>query len=182
VTTALQSIPIDTIGGAPTSLAEYSGRVLLVVNVASKCGLTPQYEGLEALYERFAGQGLEVLGFPANDFREQEPGTNDEILEFCQSTYAVKFPIFAKIAVTGADKHPLYEQLIEAVPHASGDPEAYRERLRSFDIPANEDPDILWNFEKFLIGRDGTVLARFAPSVVPEDPTLVAAIEEALAG
>ncbi|MCW2496693.1 glutathione peroxidase [Jatrophihabitans sp.] len=181
MTTALQSVPIDTISGEPTSLAEYAGRVLLVVNVASKCGLTPQYEGLEALYERFNGQGLEVLGFPANDFREQEPGTNEEILEFCQATYAVKFPIFAKIAVTGEDKHPLYELLTEAVPHASGDPEAHRERLRGFGIPANDDPDILWNFEKFLIGRDGTVLARFAPNLVPEDPALVGAIEDALA-
>jgi glutathione peroxidase len=181
VTTALQSIPIDTIAGEPTSLAEFSGRVLLVVNVASKCGLTPQYEGLEALYERYGDQGLEVLGFPANDFREQEPGTNEEILEFCQSTYAVKFPIFAKIAVTGQDKHPLYELLTDAVPHASGDPEAHRERLRGFGIPTNEDPEILWNFEKFLIGRDGTVLARFAPNLVPEDPALVTAIEAALA-
>jgi len=159
MTTALQSVPIDTIVGEPTSLAEYSGQVLLVVNVASKCGLTPQYEGLEALYERYGDQGLVVLGFP----------------------YAVKFPIFAKIAVTGPDKHPLYQLLTDAVPHASGDPEAHRERLRSFHIPANEDPDILWNFEKFLIGRDGTVLARFAPNLVPEDPALVAAIEGALA-
>jgi glutathione peroxidase len=181
VTSTLQSVPIDTIAGGPTSLAEYAGRVLLVVNVASKCGLTPQYEGLEALYERYNDQGLEVLGFPANDFREQEPGTNEEILEFCQSTYAVKFPIFAKVSVTGQDKHPLYEMLTAAVPHASGDPEAHRERLRGFGIPTNEDPEILWNFEKFLIGRDGTVLARFAPNLVPEDPALIAAIEDALA-
>jgi glutathione peroxidase len=182
VTTALQSIPIDTISGEQTSLAEFAGRVLLVVNVASKCGLTPQYEGLEALYERYGDQGLEVLGFPANDFREQEPGTNEEILEFCQSTYGVKFPIFAKIAVTGEDKHPLYDVLTDAVPHASGEPETHRERLRGYGIPANEDPEILWNFEKFLVGRDGTVLARFAPNVVPEDPALVATIEAALAG
>jgi glutathione peroxidase len=116
VTTTLQSVPIETMSGELTSLAEYSGRVLLVVNVASKCGLTPQYEGLEALYERFGDQGLEVLGFPANDFREQEPGTNEEILEFCQLTYAVKFPIFAKIAVTGQDKHPLYGLLTAGRP------------------------------------------------------------------
>jgi glutathione peroxidase len=123
-----------------------------------------------------------VLGFPANDFREQEPGTNEEILEFCQSTYAVKFPIFAKIAVTGEAKHPLYELLTEAAPHASGDPEAHRDRLKSFGIETNEDPEILWNFEKFLIGRDGTVLERFAPNLVPEDPAIVSAIEDALAG
>ncbi|MBV9594992.1 MAG: glutathione peroxidase [Actinobacteria bacterium] len=177
----MQSVPIDTISGEQTSLAEYSGEVLLVVNVASKCGLTPQYEGLESLYERYNGQGFSVLGFPANDFRDQEPGTNDEIVEFCQLTYGVKFPVFAKIAVTGAAKHPLYELLTEAVPHATGEPELQRERLRSRGIPANDDPEILWNFEKFLVGRDGTVLARFAPTMKPEDPTVVAAIETALA-
>jgi glutathione peroxidase len=180
--TAIQSIPIETISGESTSLADYSGQVLLVVNVASKCGLTPQYEGLESMYERYHDQGFEVLGFPANDFRGQEPGTNEEILEFCQATYAVRFPIFAKVAVTGAEKHPLYASLTEAAPHASGDPEAHRERLRGYGIQANEDPDILWNFEKFLIGRDGAVLARFAPSVTPEDASLVKAVEDALAG
>jgi glutathione peroxidase len=178
---SLQSIAIETISGEPTSLADYSGRVLLVVNVASKCGLTPQYEGLESLYERYHDQGFDVLGFPANDFRGQEPGTNEEILEFCQATYSVKFPIFAKIAVTGADKHPLYAALTEAAPHASGDPETHRERLRGFGIQANDDPDILWNFEKFLIGRHGSVVARFAPSVTPTDPMLVEAVEDALA-
>ncbi len=179
--TALQSIPIETISGEPASLADYSGRVLLVVNVASKCGLTPQYEGLESLYERYHDRGFDVLGFPANDFRGQEPGTNEEILEFCQATYSIKFPMFAKIAVTGADKHPLYTSLTQAAPHASGDSATHRERLRSFGISANEDPDILWNFEKFLIGRDGSVLARFAPSVTPADPALVKAVEDALA-
>lgn len=181
MTTALQSVPIDTISGDHTSLADYSGRVLLIVNVASKCGLTPQYEALESLYERYGDQGFEVLGFPANDFREQEPGTNEEILEFCQSTYGVKFPVFAKIAVTGEDKHPLYELLTDAAPHASGEPEAHRERLRGFGIETNGDPEILWNFEKFLVGRDGEVVGRFAPNVVPDDPMLVSAIEGALA-
>jgi glutathione peroxidase len=179
--TTLQSVPIETINGELTSLADYSGRVLLVVNVASKCGLTPQYEGLESLYERYHDQGFDVLGFPANDFGEQEPGTNAEILEFCQATYSVKFPMFAKIAVTGAHQHPLYAALTAAAAHASGDPETHRERLRSFGIPANDDPEILWNFEKFLIGRDGSVVARFAPSVTPADPMLIAAVETALA-
>jgi glutathione peroxidase len=180
--TSLQSVPIETITGEPASLADYAGRVLLVVNVASKCGLTPQYEGLEALYEKYRDQGLEVLGFPANDFLGQEPGTNDEILDFCTSTYAVQFPLFAKIEVTGPGKHPLYASLTEAAPHAQGDPESHRQRLREYDIPANEDPEILWNFEKFLVGRDGSVIARFAPNVTPDDPQLVAAIEAALAG
>src|SRR3954454_5217778 len=180
--TSLQSVPIETITGEPASLADYAGRVLLVVNVASKCGLTPQYEGLEALYEKFKDEGFEVLGFPANDFREQEPGTNEEILEFCRATYSVQFPLFAKIEVTGPDKHPLYASLTEAAPHAKGDAESHRQRLREYGIPANEDPEILWNFEKFLVGRDGSVIARFSPNVTPDDPQLVAAIEAALTG
>ena len=179
--TALQSIPFETISGAPASLADYSGRVVLVVNVASKCGLTPQYEGLEALYERYHDQGFEVLGFPANDFREQEPGTNEEILQFCQTKYAVTFPLFAKVAVTGADKHPLYDVLTTTAPRATGDPDALRANLRGYGIDAGDDPDILWNFEKFLIGRDGSVRARFAPSLTPDDPALVEAVEDALA-
>jgi glutathione peroxidase len=179
--TALQSIPFRTISGSPASLADYADRVLLVVNVASRCGLTPQYEGLQALYGRYEDQGFVVLGFPANDFREQEPGTNEEILEFCRATYSVTFPLCAKIAVTGTDKHPLYAALIDAAPHAKGDTAAHRERLRGFGIDANDDPEILWNFEKFLIGRDATVLARFAPTVTPDNPELVKAIEFALA-
>jgi glutathione peroxidase len=178
--TDLQSIPIETITGERASLADYDGQVLLVVNVASKCGLTPQYDGLESLYERYRDAGFEVLGFPANDFRAQEPGTNEEILEFCRATYSVKFPLFAKIAVVGPDKHPLYEALTEAAPTSIGDAAGYRRRLRGFGIEATEDPDILWNFEKFLIGRDGTVVARFAPTVTPDDPQLVEALETAL--
>ena len=180
--TAVQSIPFATITGDPASLADYEGRVLLVVNVASRCGLTPQYEALQALHERYSGQGFAVLGFPANDFKEQEPGTNEEILEFCTTTYSVTFPLFAKIAVTGPGKHPLYASLIDAAPRAEGAPEKYRERLRGFGIDATDEPEILWNFEKFLLGRDGAVLARFAPDVVPDDAALVAAIETALAG
>ncbi len=176
----IQSIPIATMSGDTTSLGDYEGKVLLLVNVASKCGLTPQYEGLEALYEKYRDQGLEVLGFPANNFMEQEPGTDEEILEFCRTTYSVEFPVFSKISVTGPDQHPLYAALTSAIGHASGDPEAHRARLKSFDIAANDDPEILWNFEKFLVSRDGEVVGRFAPNMVPEDPELVAAIEEQL--
>ena len=161
--TAIQAIPFDTMADGSTSLGAYAGRVLLVVNVASKCGLTPQYEGLEALYERYRDQGLDVLGFPANDFMGQEPGTNDEILEFCRLTYSVEFPVFAKIAVTGENRHPLYTELTQTIPNAKGDPE------------------VLWNFEKFLIARDGTAVARFAPTVTPDDPALISAIEAELA-
>jgi len=179
--TALQEIPLTTIDGRATSLAEHAGKVLLVVNVASKCGLTPQYEGLQKLYADKRDQGFEVLGFPANDFAGQEPGTNEEIAEFCSTTYHVEFPMFAKISVVGEDQHPLYKELTAAIPRAEGNPDTFRERLRGHGITPNEDPDVLWNFEKFLIAKDGTVARRFAPTVAPDDPALVAAIDEQLA-
>ena len=172
----LQSIPLKTIDGSDGSLADYSGSVLLVVNVASKCGLTPQYDALEKVYE----QGFEVLGFPANNFGAQEPGTNEEIASFCSSSFNVKFPLFAKISVVGEDKHPLYEQLTAAVPRAEGDPDGFRERLKGFGMTPNADPEILWNFEKFLVDRQGNVVRRFAPTTTPDDPSVVAAIETAL--
>jgi glutathione peroxidase len=176
----IQSIPVKTITGDDTTLADYAGDVLLVVNVASKCGLTPQYEGLEALYRTYRDRGLQVLGFPANDFREQEPGTDAEIADFCSSNYAVDFPLFSKIVVSGPDRHPLYSALIEAQPAAEGNPGSFRERLQGFGIAVNPEPEILWNFEKFLVSRDGQVIRRFAPTVAPQDPALVAAIESAL--
>lgn len=179
--TELLTVPIETIAGESTTLGAYGGKVLLVVNVASKCGLTPQYEGLETVYKRYRDQGFEVLAFPANDFREQEPGTNDEILEFCRSTYAVDFPVFAKVTVTGEDKHPLYEKLTSAIPRAAGDPDKWRAQLRGYGIEANDDPEILWNFEKFLISRTGRVVARFAPALTPDSPEVIATIESELA-
>ena len=176
----LQEIQIDTIGGEPTTLGAYAGKVLLVVNVASKCGLTPQYTALEALYRGYRDRGLVVLGFPANDFGAQEPGTNAQIAEFCSLNYSVDFPLFAKIGVVGADKHPLYAELTAAAPTAQGDKDAFRQRLRGFGLTPTEDPEVLWNFEKFVVARDGRVIARFAPSVTPDDPTLVAVIEREL--
>ena len=179
--TDLGHIPLTTITGATTTLAAFHGSVLLVVNVASKCGLTPQYEALERVHGNYHDQGFAVLGFPANNFREQEPGTDAEIAEFCRVTYAVTFPLFSKISVVGEDQHPLYGALTAAIPHAQGDTERRRERLRSRDIPVNDDPDILWNFEKFLVGRNGEVVARFAPDTPPDDPLILAAIEAELA-
>jgi glutathione peroxidase len=179
--TDLAKIPLTTLTGKPASLSDYAGKVLLVVNVASKCGLTPQYEGLEKLYQEKKDVGLVILGFPANDFGAQEPGSNDEIAEFCSLNYGVSFPMFAKGDVTGADKQALYAALIEASPTKQGDPEAFREKLRGFGMKPNADPEVLWNFEKFLIGRDGKVAARFAPTMAPDDPKLVGAIDTALA-
>lgn len=182
----LYDVPLNRITGEAATLADYRGKVLLVVNVASKCGLTPQYDALEKLYTRFQDSGLVVLGFPANDFGSQEPGSNEEIQTFCRSTFGVNFPMFSKIAVTGPDTHPLYKSLIEAQPKATGEGRpAMRENLNGFlgrsNSTTNPEPGILWNFEKFLIGRDGNVVARFSPEVVPDDPAVVAAIESALA-
>ncbi len=178
---ALEKIPLKTIAGANASLADHAGKVRLVVNVASKCGLTPQYEGLEALHERLADKGFSVLGFPANDFGAQEPGSNDEIADFCRTNFSVSFPMFEKITVTGDDKHPLYAALTQAAPEKAGDAEGFRERLRGFGMTPNPDPEVLWNFEKFVIAKDGSVAARFAPTTAPDDAELVATIEAELA-
>ena len=185
MSTPIYDIPVETITGEPTSLAPFRGKVLLVVNVASKCGLTPQYDALEKLYARYKDKGLVVLGFPANDFGAQEPGSNEEIATFCRATFGVDFPMFSKIAVTGPDTAPLYKELIAEAPKATGETRAgFRERLTGFlsktGATTNPEPGILWNFEKFLIGRDGRVLQRFSPEVVPDDPTIVSAIEAAL--
>ena len=177
---AIQDIKLKTIKGEDTSLASYKGKVLLLVNVASKCGLTPQYEALEKVYEQYNARGLEVLGFPANNFAGQEPGTDAEIEEFCSLTYSVKFPMFSKISVVGDDQHPLYAELIKAQPRAIGDPDEFREKLTGYGLNPNNDPDILWNFEKFLVDRDGKVVQRFAPTMTPDDPALIGAIESAL--
>jgi glutathione peroxidase len=154
--TAIQQIPLTTITGGTSTLGDYSEQVLLVVNVASKCGLAPQYDGLEKLHEKYRDRGFAVLGFPANDFAGQEPGTDGEIAEFCGSTYGVEFPMFSKITVLGPERHPLYDALAG-------------------------DQDVRWNFEKFLISRTGEVVGRFAPTVTPGDDELVTAIEQQLA-
>jgi glutathione peroxidase len=178
--TALQEIQVGSIDDEPTSLANFAGSVLLVVNVASKCGLTPQYEGLEALYQRYQSEGLVILGFPANNFGGQEPGTNAEIAEFCSTNYSVSFPLFAKISVVGEDQHPLYAELTSQIPTADGK-EAFRENMRGRGRTPTEDPDVVWNFEKFLVSRQGQVVGRFAPTVTPDNPALVQAIESELA-
>jgi glutathione peroxidase len=184
----IHDIPVERITGEPATLGDYRGKVLLVVNVASQCGLTPQYDALQKVASRFRDAGLVICGFPANDFGAQEPGTNQEIYKFCTTSYSVDFPMFSKIAVTGADTHPLYQSLIAAQPKAIGDSRpSFRERLNGFlrdkhnGATTNPEPGILWNFEKFLIDRKGSVVARFSPEITPDDPAVIAAIESAVA-
>jgi glutathione peroxidase len=159
---SLYDTPVERLSGEPTTLAEHQGKALLIVNVASKCGLTPQYTELEELHEKLSGRGFSVLGFPCNQFGGQEPGTSEEIAEFCSATYGVTFPMYSKIEVNGEGRHPLYQGLT-AVPDAAG-----------------EAGDIQWNFEKFLVAPNGDVVGRFRPRTTPDDPSLVAAIEAVL--
>ena len=159
--TKLPDIPLKDINGKETSLKAYDGQVLLVVNVASQCGFTPQYKALEAVHQKYKDKGFTVLGFPCNDFGAQEPGTNEEIKQFCSSKYNVSFPLFDKLHVKGPQQHPLYAAL-------SG---------KDSPFPG----DVKWNFGKFLVGRDGKILKRFEPKVTPDSPEVVAAIEGALA-
>ncbi|MEA3132716.1 MAG: glutathione peroxidase [Gammaproteobacteria bacterium] len=180
MTTSLYDVPLKQIDGTAGSLANYEGKVLLVVNVASKCGLTPQYKGLESLYQDKRASGLEVLGFPANNFKGQEPGSDAEISSFCSINYDVHFPLFSKISVLGEDQHPLYAQLTAARPAAIGEG-PFRERLKGYGVNPENPVDVLWNFEKFLLSRKGEVVARFAPDVAADDPRLVSAIDAELA-
>jgi glutathione peroxidase len=156
--------PLHALDGAPASLGDYRGKALLVVNVASKCGLTPQYEGLERLQKTYGDKGFTVLGFPCNQFGEQEPGSSEEIATFCSATYGVTFPMFEKVEVNGDHRHPVYDELV-AFPDAEG-----------------EAGDIQWNFEKFLVSPEGEIVQRFRPMVDPEAPEVTDAIEANLPG
>jgi glutathione peroxidase len=176
----LYEIPVDRIDGTATTLADKRGEVLLIVNVASKCGYTPQYEGLEKLYETYCDRGFSVLGFPSNDFLGQEPGSNDEIQAFCTTNFGVRFPMFSKITVAGPDKHPLYAHLTGASHDALGR-EKMEASIRSHNAEPPPRPEVIWNFEKFLVSRSGEVVHRFAPDIAPGDPVVVEAIETELA-
>jgi len=158
----IYDIPIRTLAGEPSSLAAFRDKAVLAVNVASRCGLTPQYAGLQQLHDTYSGRGFTVVGFPCNQFLGQEPGTPEEIAAFCSTTYGVTFPLFEKIEVNGEGRHPIY-QLLTAVPDDEGNA-----------------GDVQWNFEKFLVAPGGTPVRRFRPQVVPDDPSLVAAVEQAL--
>ncbi len=155
-------VPLRTLEGDPANLGDYEGKLLLIVNVASRCGFTPQYEGLQKLYDDYKDRGFEILGFPCNQFLEQEPGSEAEIREFCSTTYGVSFPLFRKLEVNGENRHPLYEMLVEVSDHkgAAG--------------------DVQWNFEKFLVSPQGEVVGRFRTKVVPDHPALIEAIEKNL--
>ena len=177
---SLYDISLKQIDGSASSLGDYRGKVLLVVNVASKCGLTPQYEGLEKLYQDKKAQGLEILGFPANNFKEQEPGSDGEIVEFCSVNYDIHFPLFSKISVVAVSLKKKYAELTAAQRESTGEG-PFRERLKGYGITSDNTTDVLWNFEKFLIDRQGTVVARFAPDVAADDPRLLEAIEAQLA-
>lgn len=156
--------------GSAVPLSDYAGRLLLIVNVASKCGLTPQYEGLESLYREDKDRGLEILGFPCNQFKEQEPGSDAEIQAFCQTTYDVTFPVFGKVEVNGPDAHPLYEYLRSAAPGDFGPQygDFYR-AISTMRPDADGTDEVKWNFTKFLVGRDGQVVKRYEPPVSPAD-------------
>ncbi len=156
---SLYTVPVTTQAGAKGDLSAYKGKVLLVVNTASKCGFTPQYKGLQELHDKYSAKGLVVLGFPSNDFRGQEPGSNEEIKKFCELKYHVKFPMFGKDKVIGAEKQPLYRELVAG---------------------AGTHEEVEWNFEKFLVSRDGKVIGRFKSKVTPQSDELVKAVEAAL--
>lgn len=178
----IYSFNMKTISGQDKSLADYKGKVLLVVNVASKCGLTPQYEGLEKVYKDYQSKGLEILGFPANEFLAQEPGSDNEIQDFCRSTYGVEFPMFSKIVVKGENQHSLYKYLTETKKEAVANPDGkLMTLLRDNNLLTGAAHDIKWNFEKFLINKEGKIVGRFAPDIDPQDPGLISEINKALA-
>ena len=177
---SLYEIPLKTIAGEATTLAPYQGKALLIVNTASKCGLTPQFEGLEKLYNTYRHCGFEILGFPANDFAGQEPGTSQDIQNFCTTQYNVTFPMFEKVTVVGPEKSPLYRLLINAQPVARIANPGFQDDLRSYGLTVNEAPELTWNFEKFLVNRRGQVTGRFAPDMLPSDPILIQALEAIL--
>ena len=166
---SVADIKFENFQGEEKTLKDLGSNLFLVVNVASKCGLTPQYEGLEKVYREFKSQGLTVVGFPANEFLAQEPGTNEEIQSFCQVTYDVTFPVMKKIIVKGEGQHPLYKALTETKPEATIDPDSkFLGMLKDNNLLSGEAHDIKWNFEKFLVSKDGTIINRYSPDITPD--------------
>ncbi len=180
MTEKIYEIPVKTIDGEETNLGGYKGEVLLIVNVASECGLTPQYEGLQKLYKEYEGKNFEILGFPANNFMGQEPGTEEEIKEFCSTNYDVSFPMFSKISAKGDDQHELYKYLTETKPETDVNDGEFEEKLKGYGSERSQPSEVLWNFEKFLIGKNGEIAARFAPDVTADDKRLREKLEAEL--
>lgn len=181
MTQPLNNIEFTLNNGEKKTLNDYKGKAVLIVNVASKCGLTPQYEGLEVVYEKYQDKGLVVLGFPANEFLGQEPGSNEEIQAFCKGTFGVRFPVAQKITVKGEKIHPLYKGLIEAAPTAVQRADSgLRANLEKHGLLSGTPKEIMWNFEKFLINKKGEVVVRFAPDVDPTSTAVTDVIEEEL--
>ena len=182
MTQNIYNFNVKQINGKDTSLGEYKGKVMMVVNVASKCGLTPQYEGLEKLYKQYREKGLVVLGFPANEFLAQEPGSNEEIQQFCTANFGVDFPMFEKIVVKGEGQHPLYNYLTTTKPVTTmKEGGSLITRLKDKGILSGKENDIKWNFEKFLVNKKGEIVDRFSPELDPMDPVIVKAVEREIA-
>ncbi len=178
---SIYDIDVVTIEGKAQKLADYKGKVLLIVNTASECGLTPQYEALENLYKARKDEGFEILGFPCNQFGAQEPGQEAEIKSFCTARYGVTFPLFSKLDVNGENRHPLYKALFSALPERTTPADSkFVDMLKGYGFEV-KDGDILWNFEKFLVSKDGEVIGHFAPDMTPDDAVLTKALDEALA-
>ncbi|MZI95002.1 redoxin domain-containing protein [Vibrio sp. CAIM 722] len=178
---SIYDIDVVTIEGKHQKLSDYKGKALLIVNTASECGLTPQYEALENLYKARKEEGLEILGFPCNQFGAQEPGEEAEIQSFCTARFGVTFPMFSKVEVNGEGRHPLYQALFSAIPERTTAPDSgFVEKLKGYGFEV-KDGNVLWNFEKFLVSKDGEVIGHFAPDMTPDHPILTKALDEALA-
>ncbi|MBF9000895.1 glutathione peroxidase [Vibrio nitrifigilis] len=178
---SIYDIDVVTIEGKQQKLSDYKGKALLIVNTASECGLTPQYEALENLYKARKEEGLEILGFPCNQFGAQEPGEEAEIQSFCTARFGVTFPMFSKVEVNGEGRHPLYQALFSAIPERTTAPDSgFVEKLKGYGFEV-KDGNVLWNFEKFLVSKDGEVIGHFAPDMTPDHPILTKALDEALA-
>ena len=177
---SLLNIEFKTAQGETKTLKDFPAKAYLIVNTASKCGLTPQYEGLQALYKEYKDQGLVILGFPANEFLAQEPGSDAEIQEFCSLNYSVEFPVMSKIVVKGEGQHPLYEELTTTYKKALQVSDEFEKRLRSKDLITGADHDIHWNFEKFLVDADGKIIERYFPDIKPTDDVVISKLKELL--
>ncbi len=179
--TDLKKIPFQTAKGETKTLSDFDAKAYLIVNTASKCGLTPQYEGLEKIYREYKDKGLAIIGFPANEFLGQEPGTNDEIQEFCSLNYNVSFPVMGKTVVKGSDIHPFFDKLIhESAPYIKNEQPKFETLLKEKGLLTGTQEDIKWNFEKFLLDAEGKLVARFFPDIAPEDERVKENIKNAL--